>query len=59
MCKLNFKCYQNQSVQQCKDDDAVGMAIDFIVVSQSLVPYMQMHAWVGGWFGGFVAVQKY
>lgn len=34
MCKLNFKCYQNQSVQQCKDDDAVGMAIDFIVVAK-------------------------
>lgn len=59
MCKLNFKCYQNQSVPQCKGDDAVGMAIDFIVVAQSLVPYMQTHAWVDGWFGGFVAVQKY
>lgn len=52
-------CPNILNVIQCKEDDAVGVAMDFIAVALSLVLHMQVHARNDEWFGGFVAVQEY
>ena len=52
-------CPNILSVIQCKIDDAVGIAMDFIAVALSLVLHMQVHARGDESFGGFVAVQEY
>lgn len=52
-------CPNILSVIQCKEDDAVGIAMDFIAVALSLVLHMQVHARGDEWFGGFVTVQNH